>query len=294
MTPLPNFLQTVQNTEWLIAPPRVVTRLMELLNSEHAHWQEVAQTIETEPAIASRILKLVNSPFYGLQVPISSIPQALVFLGSVAVTSIAAAVGIFSRMMLKSNPEAAGQLQRFWWHSACTAFVAKAFARQLDPSLADQIFTAALLHDIGKLLMIQLALPQYKELEQLLLLGEPELAAERAVFGTTHEEAGELLAERWHFPPPICTVIRYHSTPHEAPRFHTHVCVVRIADLLCELWGADLGEGIQRVLLTEQPAWHMLMEKFPELSGIDVATFTLNMEQHFHDAAALLQTLVNQ
>ncbi len=294
MTQPSTFLETVQNTEWLMAPPRVVTRLMELLQSDRAHWQEIAQTIETEPAIASRILKLVNSPFYGLQVPISSIPQALVFLGSVAVTSIAAAVGIFSRMMIKSQPEAAEQLQRFWWHSACTAFVAKALARQLDPSLADQIFTAALLHDIGKLLMIQLALPQYRELEQLLLLGEPESRAERTIFGTTHEEAGDLLAQRWHFPDPIRTVISYHSTPQETPRFHTHVCVVRIADLLCELWGASLGEGVHRLLLTEQPAWRILTEKFPHLSGIDVATFTLNMEQHFHDAAALLQTLVSQ
>ncbi len=293
MTQAGNFLQSVQNTDWLMAPPRIVARLMQLLENERAHWQEISQIIEAEPAIASRILKLVNSPFYGLQVPINSIPQALVFLGSVAVSSIAVAVGIFSRMMLKSRPEAAEQLQRFWWHSACTAFVAKALARQIDPGLADQIFTAALLHDIGKLLMIQLALPQYKELEQRLLLGETESEAEQAIFGTTHEEAGELLAQRWYFPDSIRTVIRYHSTPQEAPRFQTQVCVVRIADLLCELWDAGIGESIQRLLLSEEPAWCILTEKFPELSGMDIATFTLNMEHHFHDAAAMLQTLIS-
>lgn len=287
-----SFLQTVATTDWLVAPPRVVAALLKFLESEHSHWQEITRIIESEPALASRILKLVNSPFYGLQVPITSIAQALVFLGSIAVTSVAMAVGIFSRMMLKSRPEAVEQLQRFWWHSACTAFVAKALARQLEPSLADQIFTAGLLHDIGKLLMIQLALEQYKELEGRLQAGETETAAEQAIFGTTHEEAGELLARRWHFPEVLQTVIRYHTHPEQAPRFQTQVCVVRIADLLCELWGAGIGEGIQRVLLTQEPAWQLLSQKFPELSSTDIAAFTLNMESHFHDAATMLQTLV--
>lgn len=287
------FLERVQATDWLMAPPKVATQLSKFLESERAHWQEIAQLIEAEPAIAARILKLVNSPFYGLQVPVTSIPQALVFLGSIAVSSIAMAVVVFSRMMLKSQPEAVEQLQRFWWHSACTAFVAKALMRSLEPSLIEQAFTAGLLHDIGKLLMIQLALPQYRELEQRLAAGEAEHDAERALFGTTHEEAGALLAQRWHFPEVLQTVIRYHSQPQEAPEFQTQAAVVRIADLLCELWGAGIGEGIQRLILAEEPAWGLLASRFPEFSSMDVAAFTLNVEQHFYDAATMLQTLVS-
>lgn len=287
-----SFLDQVRATDWLITPPKVAMQLSKFLESERAHWQEIAQLIEAEPAIAARILKLVNSPFYGLQVPITSIPQALVFLGSIAVSSIAMAVVLFSRMMLKSQPEAVEQLQRFWWHSACTAFVAKALMRSLEPSFVEPAFTAGLLHDIGKLLMIQLALPQYQELEHRLAAGEPEQSAERSLFGTTHEEAGLLLAHHWHFPEVIQTVIRYHSQPQQAPEFSVQVAVVRIADLLCELWGAGIGERVQRLILTEEPAWHLLGARFPEFSSMDVAAFTLNMEQHFYDAATMLQTLV--
>ncbi len=286
------FLERVQATDWLMSPPQVATQLSKFLESERAHWQEITRLIEAEPAIAARILKLVNSPFYGLQIPITSIPQALVFLGSIAVTSIAMAVVVFSRMMLKSQPEAAAQLQRFWWHSACTAFVAKALAHSIEPSLSEQVFTAGLLHDLGKLLMIQLALPQYQELEQRLGSGASEHEAELELFGTTHEEAGILLARRWHFPEVIQAVMRYHSRPHEAPEFQIHVATVRIADLLCELWGAGIGEGTQRLILTEEPAWRVLVERFPEFSSMDVAAFTLNMEQHFYDAATMLQTLI--
>ncbi|MDW7996268.1 MAG: HDOD domain-containing protein [Bacteroidota bacterium] len=277
-----------------MAPPRVVVHLNKLLENERAHWQEVAQIIETEPAVAARILKLVNSPFYGLQVPISSIQQALVFLGSIAVTSIAVAVGIFTRMMLKSQPEAAEQLQRFWWHSACTALVAKALARQIEVSMAEQVFTAGLLHDIGKLIVIQASLLHFRELERRIQAGEAEHAAERALLGATHEEIGDVLAQRWYFPESIRAVVRYHSAPHEAPRFQTQASIVRIADLLCELWGAGIGEGIQRLLLSEEPAWRILEEKFPDLSNMDIAAFTLNMEEHFHDAATMLQTLVSE
>jgi|LJSS01.1.fsa_nt_gb HD-like signal output (HDOD) protein len=292
MTASTPFVQALQSTDWLMAPPKVVAQLVKLLENERAHWQEISQIIETEPAIASRILKLVNSPLYGLQVPISSIPQALVFLGSIAVSSVAMAVSIFSRMMLKSQPEAAEQLQRFWWHSACTAFVAKALSRQIDPSVADQIFTAALLHDIGKLVMIQLALPQYRALEEQLAAGASERDAELELFGITHEEAGDILAQRWYFPETIRAVIRYHSTPEQAPRFQLQASIVRIADLLCELWGAGVGEGIHRLILTEEPAWRLLSERFPELSSMDIAAFTLNMENHFYDAATMLQMLI--
>lgn len=286
------FLHTVHNTDWLIAPPVIVERLIRLLEDEHAHWQEIARVIEAEPAIASRILKLVNSPFYGLPVSISSIQQALVFLGSTAVSSVAMAVGIFSRMMLKSQPEAVEQLQRFWWHSACTAFVAKGLARYVEPALIDQIFTAGLLHDIGKLVMIQVALPRYRELEHLLQDGQEEHAAERSLFGTTHEEVGDLIASRWRFPDNIRMAIRHHSAPEQAPRSQLQVSVVRIADLLCELWGAGVGEQAQRLLLTEEPAWRILASYAPELSKVDIAAFTLNMEQHFYDAATMLKNLV--
>jgi len=288
-----NLAQLIEDTDWLVSPPTVVEHINTLLKHEQVHWNEIARIVEREPAVAARILRVVNSPLYGLKVPVTSIPQALVYMGTLAVTSITTAVSIFSQLLAESQPEAVPYLERFWWHSTCTAFVARALAEQLERSLADQVFTAALLHDVGKLLMIQLALPQYRELEQQILSGAPEQEAERAIMGMTHEEAGHLLAQRWKLPEPLPSVIRFHSAPQMLQRFQTQAAVTRIADLLCEVWGAGIGEGISKVVLAEEPSWKLLAEKFPELEQIDLAAFTLNLEQRFREAATMLHAMLD-
>ena len=195
--------------------PPVVLRLIDLLSHEGTETAVLVREIASEATLSAQILRLANSPLFGLAAQVDTIHQAVVTLGFVRVESLVTAVATTNYMKAAMRTEA---LQKCWRHTLASAVLCRELARAtgLGP---DRAYTFGLLHDIGRLGLL-MAYPD--DYESLLQAADRDavslLDLEKKRFGMDHCEAGRQLVEQWKLPPEFCVVAgRHHDPPSGAP-----------------------------------------------------------------------------
>jgi len=231
--------------------PEITMKIVELVEDPKSTAQDLHKVIANDPALCSRILKVVNSSFYGLPGQIGSINRAIVMLGLNAVKNIAIAASLaklFRGGELTTNFSA----KDLWTHSNVTAAAAKMVANTLKLGLSDEAFLAGLIHDIG--LMVEMQFDRNKLIDVFRRVGADSagvpandmLEAELAVFEATHQDFGSGLCEKWKFPKSFALVTGYHHRPMElASENRTLTCIIYVADRLA----ADTGQGFRQDLV---------------------------------------------
>jgi putative nucleotidyltransferase with HDIG domain len=240
----------VASTPELAAMPATSSRLLQALEDPDAPVDELVTIIEKDPGLTANLLKLSNSAYYGLRRSVGSVREALVLMGNRTVVTLAFAA---SMGRLLQVPVTAYRLPRgqLWRHALATGLLAARLApADAGTSLRNRIFTAGVVHDIGKLLLDR---PLRETLEQL----PPDLdydglvAAERKLLGFDHARAGAALAEAWNFPEDLVEVIASH---HDAAPTGSIPAMIHAADLMVSQHGhhggaAVVGEGsLERAL----------------------------------------------
>lgn len=197
--------------------PAVAGTVMDLLRSlddENIDAAGLAKKIGHDPVLSARVLKIVNSPFYGIAGQVASLQEAVMVLGFSSVRRLALAVSLNHSFPLKSAGGA--DPRRLWRHSFCVALCAQALARMVRVE-ADMAFTAGLLHDIGRIALLSAEPERFAAA----LAARPRLdslgAAEREVFGFDHAEFGARLLARWRLPAAIVRAAECHHRPDAAP-----------------------------------------------------------------------------
>lgn len=235
--------------------PEITLRIIELVEDPTSTAQDLHNVIANDPALCSRILKVVNSAFYGLPRQIGSINRAIVLLGLNAVKNIAIAASLtklFRGGELCPNFSA----RDLWIHSIASATCCKLICDELKLGLPDEAFLAGLIHDIGLMVEVQ------SMRDKLILVfgemtfdedGNPQqslLELEEKHCGADHTAFGSALCDVWKFPKSFTYVTGYHHCPMELPGgSRTLAAVVYIADRIC----AELGYGFRGdVASTEQ------------------------------------------
>ena len=150
-----NDLQNILNIQEFATLPQVTTKVLQYLEREDFSFSELAKLIETDPALSIKLIKVANSPMFATRADINSIQQAVQVLGMNRVANLVLAVSIFSKFMISENSKLADFVNRFWWHSSCTGIVAKSITKKLDLNFNEKEFLIGLLHDIGKLAILQ-------------------------------------------------------------------------------------------------------------------------------------------
>jgi putative nucleotidyltransferase with HDIG domain len=235
MTAPPSLPQLLEHAEALPSLPEVVAYLVRALRDDNADLETLAQHINSDPAIAARLLAAANSASAGLSKRVHSAGQAFLLLGADRVINLILA----SSLIYCYDERASGFIAPlFWRHSLGVAICARALAEQtgIDPELA---FVGGLLHDIGRLLMYT-ASPGHvhQALDRRQRDDISMIAAEREAFGYDHCQAGRVLASAWKLPPDITDAITAH---HEPDEFSNEICdLVHIAECLSH--ALDLGE----------------------------------------------------
>ena len=207
----------------------VVWKVMSLLRKT-APVQEIEQVIQYDPAITARVLMLSQSAFYGRKTKVSSLREAIFVLGNqklmqVVLTSCA------SRFFQKTGKGSEGDERDLWYHSVATAVTGETIARQRKHKKVLTIYTACLLHDIGKTV-----LNQYAKVYLHLRVANPKLdgrgliSAERKTLGIDHQELGELIARRWQFPKEVVEAIGHHHNPQAVTHDADLAMVAYMAD----------------------------------------------------------------
>lgn len=204
----------VQNLNDLPSLPAVVMELLNSIDAEEVDIAVLAKKVAQDGALTAKTLRLANSALYGLQVKVTTIQQAITFLGFQTARNLitaAALTGCFSGSRCTGFSH-----QAFWRHSIATAVCARLLARHLRFN-EDYAFTAGLLHDIGKLVLVSCFPDHYAQVIAWRQAHDTTwLDAERAVLGIDHVDAGLALAEHWNFSDTMRLAIGHHHAPETA------------------------------------------------------------------------------
>jgi putative nucleotidyltransferase with HDIG domain len=194
---------------------------------------------------------------------------------------------------MSSNQGVTELMEKFWWHASCTGMVAKSLSTKINKFYKENEFIGGLLHDIGKLAMIQFDSQKYFEVIEKVENGALDIEAEKEVYGADHLEVGSAIAKLWKLPKELTNIITYHNNPKDAPENNDLIAVVRLPDQLCEIWDSGFYEGIKMLDFAETESWKVLTDKFEELRDLDVEVFTLELEEDFRRSAAFLEIIAS-
>ncbi len=224
--------------------PEITLKIVELVESPKSTAQDLHKVISNDPALCSRILKVVNSSFYGLPGQIGSINRAIVMLGLNAVKNIAIAASL-AKLFRGGELTPGFSAKSLWKHSVSVAAASKLLADKAKLAFSDEAFLAGLLHDIGMMVEMQFDRSKLVEVLQQVTTdgsGVPTVSmveVEERVFGASHEHFGAGLCEKWKFPANFKHATGHHHRPLELPSdSRVMACVVHTADrLVAEVGG---------------------------------------------------------
>ena len=230
-------LGTIQNIPTL---PKIIFELEKILRDPNKGTNAAAALIQDDPAMMFRILKVVNSAYYGLPNHIDNIRQAVMLLGFEAVKRLALTTAVFSTFRMQEGRRDFDR-EAFWRHSISTSVAMQALHETILPRLKPSLITAealhltGLTHDIGKIVYEQHFHSDFMEAIQLAENRNiPLCQAEAEVMGIDHAELGAWLGRKWNLPEQIVTAIRWHHAPAKANPLHhdiAHIC--HIANYIC-------------------------------------------------------------
>ena len=218
--------------------PEVTLKIIELVEDPSSSAQDLHEVISNDPALCSRILKVVNSSFYGLPGQIASINRAIVMLGLNAVKNIAIAASL-TKLFRGGELTPFFSAKELWDHSNTVAIACKMLSDKLGMGLGDEAYLAGLIHDIG--VMVEMQYDRSNLIDALDRCnvdsnGNPSVSlldTEEAVFGANHQDFGKGLCEKWKFPAPFVAAAGFHHNPTEAPsEARKIVYVVHVADIM--------------------------------------------------------------
>lgn len=224
--------------------PAAAVKLLQLLDDEDVSTQEIERVLRSEPGLTANILKMANSAYFGLRQQVSSIKQAVVVLGvqklkKLILSSCMAAVMEKPVVGYDLDPGA------LWDHSIAVTVGAEKLAELLQVQDRDTLFTGALLHDVGKLVMGEFVSEDIPAIEAAAKEGLPFQQAEREVLGTDHAEVGAHILDAWGFPDDLVSAVRWHHEPDEAPQTSEVIDLVHVANVLTLMVGMGVGrEGL--------------------------------------------------
>ncbi len=219
----------IQSVEKMPAFPQSVHRVIELTSDINSDPRDLVKVIEHDPVLITKILKMVNSPYFGLAEKITSVNHAVVYIGINTVKNLALSTATLGVLPRTNN--AGFDMDAFLLHSLSTATIARLFARRLKIQERDafDFFLSGLLHDFGKVVFAHFLPNDFKQVLQIVKEeGLPLYEAEQRIFMTDHAQIGSLLGEKWNLPTHLITCIKDHH--HHDRKESLIIDVVSAAD----------------------------------------------------------------
>jgi HD-like signal output (HDOD) protein len=219
--------------------------------------KEVAQIISSDPALTSKVLRVVNSSFYGFPNRITTVSHAIVILGFNTIKSIVLSSTIFDVFRRGGKP---GDFDRaeFWKHSIGCGAAAKVLGRRINYPMLEELFIAGLLHDVGKIVLDQYVPDKFAEVGALVRSRDILIAeAETQVLGVTHADVGAWLFEKWNLSKGLTDTVRCHHNPALAGENQRFAEIIHVADVLVRAVRFGNG-GDQKIPAIQESAWRSL------------------------------------
>jgi len=264
--------------------PAVVSRLLSILNHPRTGADDVVHFLEMDVGIASKVLRLANSAYYGVPGGITSIQRAVIQLGFSTVSSVVISSSVYNLFKATGTQHSMNRVA-FWRHSIETAIYCRVLAQQttgrVDPEVA---FTQGMLHDIGALVFDTAFPKEYATLvDTARKTGATLEEVEREHFGMDHSQIGGRILERWGLPEFLRTPIQLHHSPIIDNKYRDYVLVLALAN--------DISHSKGLLLFPQQR--HHARELQPTLELLGITTHPDVLSQLFEEELKRAKVILN-
>lgn len=236
--------------------PVAVQKLLAVMNDENSSADDVTRVLSSDQALAGKVLKLVNSSYYGMSGEVATITRAVVVLGFSGVRNVAMGFGMVSAMKKLGGTSMAA----FWDHALATGAGAQAMAEQLgethDP---EEAFIAGLMHDIGHVVLASAAPDPWREAQRAAFAGQQVTVVEKELLGMSHTAVGQRLMKFWQLPAPLQEAARWHhDVKMAAGREQPLTTLVALGDVLACIHGGHFERPLPEEHLSRLLRLHCL------------------------------------
>jgi putative nucleotidyltransferase with HDIG domain len=260
--------------------------LQGLLQAEQRYSAHISEIVRRDPSLTSRLLRLVNSVYYGLSTPVSSIEEAVFYLGVRQIRQLTTVTPIIEDFQRLSR-QCVFPWRQFWQHCIGTAILTREVVSMVQTPVDESDYVAGLVHDVGKIIMAWSFPDHFSEIHRQAELGQRDLVEiENEVLGIDHAELGALYLERHRLPELMVNAVRFHHRPEEASNNQLIIASVQIADLLMR--NAQIGQSGNYMEVTherclEASGWKVLFPNTHDAEqAIARASFNRSLERLPH------------
>lgn len=276
-----NFLRKIRNLPTL---PEVLASILATLDDPRSSAVELEKKIRYDQALTTKLLAVANSAYYGFRHPITSVGRAVVAVGYNEVRNLA--LGLSMVGYLHPSTFRHRQIARqLWLHSVAVAEAGRRVSKAVGYEDSDLAFTAGLLHDVGKVVLLAFFPDDVDELIKRMQAGVGLMEAEREL-GMGHQQVGRALAEHWELPETVRMGLSYHHEPSPRLANYPLVAVVHVSDYLAH--GLNLGDGYR---LDRPELNHAALESLG-LNGASLAELVKDVAAHRDDIQRLWEALL--
>lgn len=266
----------------LVSLPEVFLRVNQMVDDPRHSAADIGRVLSQDPGMTARLLKIVNSPFYGLPSRIDSISRAITVVGTQDLRDLILATSVTK--IFSGLSDDLVTMNSFWHHSIGCALIARGLAAQRREVHAERFFIAGLLHDIGSLIIYRRT-PELARKAALRATQQSEALylAEQAVMGFDHAAVGGELLRAWNFPTSLEEAVAFHHTPEKAKQFPVDAALIHLATIIAT--GMRFGDSDdQHVAPLQSSAWDVL-----GLSTNVIEPVVIEAEAQFSETLRLLQ-----
>lgn len=225
--------------------PGTALKLLAMIDDPSMRVSQIEKILRQDPGLTANVLRLANSAYFGIPSKVGSIRQAVILLGLKRLIQMVIAACV-SAIMDKPVPGYNLPPGELWRHSIAVSVAAEGLVKELKVDAGEEIFTAALLHDVGKLVLGEFVKEDFKQIETAVSEGIAFETAETIVLGTNHADTGARILTNWSLPTEIVNAVRWHHAPENADQTSTMLDIVHVANFMSMMIGIGMGrDGLQ-------------------------------------------------
>ncbi len=259
----------LRKLEGLPTLPPIVQKLNEMIEDERVSLHEIAEVIEKDQVITTKLLRLANSAFYGFPKKVSTVQNALMLLGVNVVKILIMTSSIFEII----HKEDVG----LWEHSIGVAACCKILSERAELKEPQEVATAGLLHDLGRVVEMVSFKEDYEKIILLSQKGIDPIQAEKSILGLDHSEIGSFLMRLWNLPDRLIESVSAHHDVEKAKKFRKEAAIIHLSDVIIHARG--YGETLRKKV----PPLNPKVLKILKLSTEDIKNILLVLEPRLYE-----------
>ena len=232
----PNLSKIIAKIKSFPSMPATGAKMLKMLEDPETTVDEIEDVLRHDPGLTGNVLRLANSAYFGIPSKVASTRQAVLLLGLKKLVQLVIASCV-NAVMDKPVPGYNLPPGDLWRHSIAVSIASEALIKDKKNLDAEDIFTPALLHDIGKLILGHFVKEEQESIEKIAETGVPYVVAENMVLGTDHAEVGAQILTQWSFPREVIDAVRWHHDPEFIDRPDPSIDIVYLANVLCQTNG---------------------------------------------------------